>query len=129
VGSRLAEGHGGWDLEVEAKSVNVLSPVDGEVIAHNPAVLAFPGLVNRDPYGDGWLVKVRAARFGPDSRGLLRGESARVWMNSTEETLRRLVSPELGTVLQDGGAVVSGIARSLSPGHWDEIARTFLHPR
>ncbi len=46
---------------VEAvKAVSDLyAPVAGEVIAVNPAIDAEPGLVNSDPYGTGWMLKVR----------------------------------------------------------------------
>ena len=34
-------------------------PVGAEVLEFNPAVDADPSIVNRDPYGEGWLVKVK----------------------------------------------------------------------
>ncbi|MCH5334276.1 MAG: glycine cleavage system protein GcvH [Alistipes sp.] len=34
-------------------------PVGGEVVEFNPAVDADPAIVNKDPYGEGWMVKVR----------------------------------------------------------------------
>lgn len=40
---------------------DIYSPVDGEVIAANPAVEANPALLNTDPYGEGWLFKLRVA--------------------------------------------------------------------
>ncbi len=42
------------------KSVNsILSPVSGEVIEVNGKLEESPELVNKDPYGEGWMVKVR----------------------------------------------------------------------
>lgn len=129
VGERLHQGERAWKVSVGSKEVDLLSPVDGEVVERNDAVLRNPELVNRDPYGDGWLCKVRPARRGVGIPGLMRGRPAREWMEATEETLRRLVSPTVGVVLQDGGAPVTGIAASLSEEKWDEIAREFLNPR
>ncbi|MCS7082157.1 MAG: glycine cleavage system protein GcvH [Bacteroidetes bacterium] len=34
-------------------------PVAGEILEHNEAVLRDPSLLNRDPYGAGWLVRIR----------------------------------------------------------------------
>lgn len=47
--------------EIEStKSVGELyAPVDGEVVETNQAVVDDPSIVNSDPFGDGWLVKVR----------------------------------------------------------------------
>ena len=129
VGTRLRQGEEAWKVRVGSRRVELLSPVDGEVVERNDAVLRNPDLINRDPYGDGWLCKVRPARRGVGLPGLMRGRAAREWMEATEETLRRLVSPTVGVVLQDGGAPVTGIAASLSPDRWDEIAREFLNPR
>ncbi|GAA4371544.1 glycine cleavage system protein GcvH [Agromyces bauzanensis] len=49
--------------EIEStKSVGELfAPVDGEVVEANQAVIDSPELVNSDPFGEGWLIKVSAA--------------------------------------------------------------------
>ena len=46
--------------EIEStKSVGELyAPVDGEVVEANQAVIDAPELVNSDPFGEGWLIKV-----------------------------------------------------------------------
>ena len=42
------------------KAVSELfSPVSGEVVEVNAALDGDPGAINRDPYGDGWMIKVR----------------------------------------------------------------------
>ena len=49
--------------EVESvKAVSsVISPLSGEVVAVNAKVVAEPETVNEDPYGAGWLVRIRLA--------------------------------------------------------------------
>jgi glycine cleavage system H protein len=51
--------------EIEStKSVGELfAPVDGTVIERNGAVVDAPELVNSDPFGAGWLIKVRFAEL------------------------------------------------------------------
>ena len=47
------------------KATNDLySPVSGEVIEINPALEAEPGMVNRDCYGDGWMIVIRLSDAG-----------------------------------------------------------------
>lgn len=42
------------------KAVSELfTPVSGEVVAINKAAVSEPGIVNDDPYGDGWLIKLK----------------------------------------------------------------------
>jgi glycine cleavage system H protein len=52
------------------------TPVGGEVVATNEAVAANPGLINSDPYGEGWLVKVKAGDWDGDSGELKTGADA-----------------------------------------------------
>ena len=52
------------------------SPVAGEVVAINDAVAANPGLINSDPYGEGWLVKIKPADLEGDTKDLLTGQAA-----------------------------------------------------
>ena len=51
---------------VEAvKAVSELfCPLSGEVVESNPALDADPGTVNRDPYGAGWMVRLRISDPG-----------------------------------------------------------------
>jgi glycine cleavage system H protein len=51
--------------EIEStKSVGELyAPMDGEVIEVNDTVAANPELINHDPFGAGWLIKVRFAEL------------------------------------------------------------------
>lgn len=53
--------------EIEStKSVSELfSPVSGTVVEVNEAVVADPSVVNADPYGAGWLLRVDVTSSGP----------------------------------------------------------------
>ena len=46
-------------VESEEASSPIEAPITGEVIEVNPEALENPDLVNSDPYGAGWLLKVR----------------------------------------------------------------------
>jgi glycine cleavage system H protein len=53
-----AEDEFGTVESVKAVS-ELFTPVSGEVVEINKAAVAEPGIVNDDPYGDGWLIKVK----------------------------------------------------------------------
>ncbi len=61
--------------EVESvKAVSdVYAPLSGEVVAVNDAMSAKPELINEDPYGEGWLVRVKLADPS-EADGLLDAE-------------------------------------------------------
>ncbi len=52
----------------------VPAPVDGEVVEVNETLTSRPGLLNSDPYGEGWIAKVRVAAFDPAEAGLVTGD-------------------------------------------------------
>ena len=59
VGEPTSAGDGFGEIE-SVKSVNDLyAPVTGEVIAVNDKLENDPSLVSKDPYGQGWLVKIK----------------------------------------------------------------------
>jgi len=51
----------------------VKTPVAGEVVAINDAMSANPKSINADPYGKGWLVKVKPANWDGDAAALVTG--------------------------------------------------------
>lgn len=126
AGAVVESGTPGLKLKFDGHAVKVLSPVGGEVVETNPEVLRDPKVVNDDPYGNGWLMKVRVPRPASALSNLLSGRLARAWMDEAAETLSGLMGPKLGPVLQDGGVPVSGFARELSPQEWTRIAEQLL---
>jgi glycine cleavage system H protein len=58
-GSTVASGKVVGEIESTKSVGELFAPVDGEVIESNDAVVADPTLVNSDPYGAGWMIKVR----------------------------------------------------------------------
>lgn len=126
AGAELQTGSPAWALEAAGKRVDVLAPVAGTVLAVNTDVLENPALVNDDPYGRGWLVKVQARRGLSALKDLMSAAAARRWMEQVSNSLTSAMSPELGHVYQDGGMPVHGIARNIDEAHWDDVARRFL---
>jgi len=58
VGSRVAEGKVVGEIESTKSVGELFAPVNGTVLEANDAVVANPELVNSDPFGQGWLIKV-----------------------------------------------------------------------
>ena len=46
-------------VEAVKTVADLFMPVSGEIIEFNEKLTAEPELVNKDPYGDGWLIKIR----------------------------------------------------------------------
>ena len=51
---------------------------------------------------------------------------AKDWMHETAMEISGLMSREPGLVLQDGGEMVPGFIKEISPDNWDKLARKML---
>jgi glycine cleavage system H protein len=60
------------------------SPVEGTIVEVNEALLDQPELLNEDPYGDGWMVKIQLAP-GADPAGLMDEEEYEAHLRREEE--------------------------------------------
>jgi glycine cleavage system H lipoate-binding protein len=121
LGARVGQGEAAAEIGDEEETVGVVSPVDGTVVAVNPSAGAL-----EDPYGAGWLFKVDAPRFAANLRQLFDGHAAQRLLDDAGAALALRLSPEIGHVLQDGGAPVHGLAKALAGDDWAELARSFL---
>ncbi len=76
VGRTLAVGEAFGVVESIKAVSDLYAPIAGEVIAINEGLADAPERVNGDPYGDGWLIRVRLAG-AIDERALLTAEAYR----------------------------------------------------
>ncbi|KAA4629708.1 glycine cleavage system protein GcvH [Bacteroides ovatus] len=61
VGETLEAGETFGTIEVVKTISDLFLPIAGEVLEQNEALEENPELVNKDPYGEGWLIKVKPA--------------------------------------------------------------------
>lgn len=61
VGKSVSQADAFGVIEAVKTVSDMYAPVSGEVVAVNPALADNPGLVNQSPYGDGWMVRLKAA--------------------------------------------------------------------
>ncbi len=64
IGDTYAEGDDCAVVESVKAASDIYCPLDGEIIAHNEALSDTPELINQDPYGEGWIFKLK-----PDDSG------------------------------------------------------------
>ncbi|MBI5904050.1 MAG: glycine cleavage system protein H [Deltaproteobacteria bacterium] len=111
-------------LHSGGRTVKMVSPLDGTVLEVNRGLSSSPSLVNREPYGGGWILSLRMSEEG--LRGLFYGNSARRWMAWEVERLQRAFSSDLGLTATDGGESLPDISGRLSDAQWGRIVRQFV---
>jgi len=153
VGARVSAGRPCSGLAYHAGEIALPAPVTGVIRQINEKLWRYPSLLNRDPYGEGWMMILQPERLQEDLQHLLYGEQARAWY--AQETARlqqeiraawqaRGTPPEAltGRTLQDGGVPLSPSERDLTissarealieqlgPAWWRQVVAQFLHPQ
>jgi glycine cleavage system H protein len=72
VGAEVSAGTPCGEIESTKSVSDVYAPVTGTVVARNENLDAAPELINSDPYGDGWMLEIRASG---EAEGLLDAEA------------------------------------------------------
>ena len=64
VGSNVTKDQSYGEVESVKAVSDVIAPLSGEVLAVNDEVVGAPETVNKDPYGSGWLIRIRLSDAG-----------------------------------------------------------------
>lgn len=64
VGTEIEAGEAFGEVESTKSVSDIYAPVSGEVVAINEALEDNAGLINEDPYGEGWLYEVKVTEAG-----------------------------------------------------------------
>jgi glycine cleavage system H protein len=80
VGETLAKGDTFGTIEVVKTISDLFLPVGGEVLEQNEALADNPALVNTDPYGEGWIIKLNATDPA-EAEDLLDAEAYKALVN------------------------------------------------
>ena len=80
-GETLAAGDTFGTIEVVKTISDLFLPVGGEVLEQNESLADQPELVNKDPYGEGWLIKIKPAADA-DYDALLDAEGYKALINA-----------------------------------------------
>jgi glycine cleavage system H lipoate-binding protein len=106
-------------------SIDLLSPVEGVVMAVNDDVMRDPSLVTNDPYADGWIAMVKSPDLKVNQRNLIQGSMVAPWMQNNIARLSAMVSPS-PALAQDGGSPISGLLLCLTPELRQQVVKEFF---
>ena len=64
IGAKYTRMQAFGTIEAVKAVSELFSPISGEVVAVNAALDGDPGTINRDPYGEGWMIRLKVADKG-----------------------------------------------------------------
>lgn len=129
VGAWQRQGERAFEVLADGRQAALLSPLEGEVVSVNRAVKKDPSLLRSDPYGAGWLYRIRPSNVAANLRNLMSGSLARRWIEDDKDQLELRLMALSGSVLADGGELAPDFAEHLDGEDWVDLAEHFLMAR
>lgn len=125
-GQWLRQGQKAWTLVRDGQITQMVSPIEGEVVAINDDVAKDPSLLRRDPYGAGWLLTVHVPDEESTARNLVPPNLVHAWMRDAVERLYALQPRIAGAVAADGGRPVDDVFAALPTAQWQSLTAEFF---
>ncbi len=123
------------EVEKDNKILQIYSPISGTIITSNSELEESPELLNEDPYGKGWIYKIKPTKWMEESSSLYLAEGATNWSKieiarfkefMADSTKKYSPEPSL-TILQDGGELIDHPLAELPEAVWKDFQKSFLN--
>lgn len=134
-GDMISKGDVLTEIDQNGKLLRILSPVSGKIMDANSMLNGHPGLLNEDPYGKGWIYKIKPTNWIDDAKSCYFAEEATKWSTKELERFKDFLavnmknySPEPSMViLQDGGELSDHSLSALPREIWTNFEKEFLN--
>lgn len=126
IGKQLTQGKPALSLYREGLEVSFVSPVNGVIMEVNAGINSKPGLINEDPYTDGWVFIIYCKALKQDLKRLMFMDSSRGFMGETINRLYEFLEEESGIKAADGGTLVPDIYGNLPGISWETLIKKFI---
>jgi glycine cleavage system H lipoate-binding protein len=126
IGKVYYQDHVCMALLRQGNKASLEAPVDGAIQAVNPKVRQDPGLINRDPYGAGWLFKVNPVNLRQNLEKLFFGDSNATWIDQETHRLLYILDTTVGATLPSGGEVIDDVYGQFPNMGWRRLVKEFL---
>jgi glycine cleavage system H protein len=133
-GETITRGEVMTEVDQQNKQLRIFSPVSGKIIATNSLLKENPDLLNQDPYGNGWIYKIKPSNWMEEVKSYYFAEEATKWSSNELERFKDFLaistknySPETSMIiLQDGGELCDHTLSSLPNEIWRDFESEFL---
>lgn len=122
-GTWVRQGQKAITLFRDGRKMELVSPVEGEVVEVNEELVNNPSLFADDPYGRGWFMTVYAHDEEAPSRNLLPINLLKGWMRDAADRFYALQPQLAGVTAADGGRPVKDATANMDPAAWETAAR------
>ena len=126
MGKQLEKDRADISLTREGNNAMLLSPVNGVVMDINLELREKGSRVGRDPYTEGWILRLHCANLRRDLKNLMIGDQAGEFIQREVEHLYRIIEETNGPLTADGGYLGDDIFGHLPQVGWQKLTHIFL---
>lgn len=122
------------EIRQEGKQLRIFSPISGTILDANTDLAGNPGLLNADPYREGWIYRIKPSDWKKETGNYYLAEEAVSWSVKELERFKdflavsmKKVAPEPSLVaLQDGGELRDNTLSLMPNEVWEDFQKDFL---
>jgi glycine cleavage system H lipoate-binding protein len=113
-------------IQSGGQNFELVSPVEGVVMAVNKDAVQEPGLLARDPYQSGWIAIVKSPDLAVNKKNLVQGGMVAPWLQNSVTRLNGMVAQLAPTMAADGGLPLAGLLARVTPELREKLAKEFF---
>lgn len=113
-------------IQSGGQNFELVSPVEGVVMAVNKDAAQDPGLIARDPYQNGWIAIVKSPDLVTNKKNLVQGGMVAPWLQNSVTRLNGMVAQLAPTMAADGGLPLAGLLARVTPELREKLAKEFF---
>ncbi|MCX6624180.1 MAG: glycine cleavage system protein H [Acidobacteria bacterium] len=125
-GHWIRQGQKAWSFYRNGEKVDMVSPIEGEIVEVNSEVAADPTLLRSDPFGKGWLMTVFVPDEESTARNLVPTNLVSGWMREAVERLYRQQPQFAGALAADGGRPAEDLCANIPGVDWKSTTAEFF---
>ena len=122
------------EVDQNGKILRIFSPISGKILASNVLLKDNPELSSEDPYGKGWIYKIKPTNWIAETSSYYLAEEATQWSKTELERFKDFMAHSAGkygtypslAVLQDGGELCDNVLAELPNEVWQDFQKEFL---
>jgi glycine cleavage system H protein len=117
------------------KTLKIYSPISGKILSTNEELNDNPEMLVADPYGIGWIYKIKPSKWVAETHSYYLAEDATKWSvrelekfrDFMAESAKKYSSEPSRLVLQDGGELRNNILADMPGDVWNDFQDSFLN--
>ena len=122
------------EIVKDYKALKIYSPISGTILSLNPQLNENPEILNNDPYGKGWVYKIKPVKWIDETRNLYLAEEVTNWSKIEMQRFKDFLADSSKkhskesslVILQDGGELIDFPLANQPDVVWHDFQECFL---